>query len=440
MPFSASVDMMPVLGVVPTPALIAYTKILALPGAELEQSVARELAANPALLQDEVGSCGGCGLPADDPCPYCGEAASRYHGPAPHGQLGPRLGGVPAASVTWPDALLADLMLVLPARDARIASVVVASLDDQGYLTEDASALARMAGTDTAGADRVVATLRETAPPGVGARDLRDCLLMQLDRKTAEGIAQPVARAVVADHLAALARGATATIARRLGVAEDEVTRARAFIRRELLPRPDIHRGAPLTGPPRVAVKPDVAVFRLPGHPAEFRVDVLEERRLLLHVDPLFRRAAKTDNQVMQWVRTGDFFLARLRERWSTLKRLTEHLLAQRPDLVSGGPVTDRRLTQAEVAASLGLNPSTVSRAVAGKYVMLPSRRVLPFSEFFDGSRAVRARLEAILAAEDRPLTDSELTERLHRAGHCVARRTVAKYRSRLRVLPSAYR
>ena len=161
---------------------------------------------------------------------------------------------------------------------------------------------------------------------------------------------------------------------------------------------------------------------------------------MLLRVDPLYRQVARSDIQVAEWVGRGEFFLARLRERWSTLRRITEYLLEQQPGLVSGEPAMDRHLTRVEAAADLRLNPSTVSRAMAGKYVMLPSRQVLSFATFFDGSRAVCARLEAILAAEDRPLTDSELCKRLESAGHTVARRTVAKYRRRLRVLPSTYR
>jgi len=424
----------------PSPALVAYAKILALPSAELEQAVARELSDNPALVQDEVEICGGCGLPADRPCPYCGGETARLRLPGLRDQHDPSSGEGPAASVAWAEALLADLRLVLPARYAGIAAVVVASLDDRGYLTEEVAELARMTGADVAETGHVVATLRDTGPPGVGARDVRDCLLIQIDRRAAEGASHPLARPIVAGHLEALARGATAAIARRLGVPEADVAQARAFIRRELLPRPDIHGGAAGDGLPSAGIQPDVAVVRPAGRQPGFRVDVLEERRMLLHVDPVFRRVAKADSQVKEWVRRGDFFVARLRERWSTLRRITEYLLEQRPDLVGGQPATDRHLTRAVAAADLELNPSTVSRAMAGKHVMLPSRRVLPFAAFFDGSRAVCGRLEAILAAEDRPLTDSELCERLRRAGHSVARRTVAKYRSRLRVLPSAYR
>jgi len=336
--------------------------------------------------------------------------------------------------------LLADLRLGLPVRDATIAAVVVASLDDRGYLTEEIPELARTAGTGAARAEHVVATLRETGSPGVGARDLRDCLLIQIDRRGTQVVTHPLARAIVADYLELLARGATATIAGRLGVAEAEVIRAREFIRRELHPRPDLRCGSARDDSPPVGILPDGAVVRPSDRDSGLRVDILEEHRIHLHVDPLHRQVARADHQVSEWVKRGDFFLARLRERWSTMRRITEYLLERQPGLVGGEPAADHHVTRAEAAVDLGLNPSTVSRAMAGKYVMLPSRRVLPFAAFFDGSRAVCAHLEAIVAAEERPLTDSELCTRLERAGHSVARRTVAKYRRRLGVLPSAYR
>jgi RNA polymerase sigma-54 factor len=440
MQLSVDVKMTPQLGMAATPALVAYATMLALPGAELEQAVARELSENPALVQDEVDTCGGCGLPASKPCAYCGREAGRFRIPGPRDARDPSFGAGPVAGIAWADALLADLRLALPVRHAKIAAVVVASLDDRGYLTEDIPELARMAGTDPAQVEHVVATLRETGPTGVGARDLRDCLLIQIDRRAAQGITHPLARAIVADHLESLARGATGTIARRLGVAEAEVTMAREFIRRELYPRPDLDGGCAQDDKAPAGIQPDVAVVRPSDRESGFRIDVLEELRIVLRVDPLHRQVARADPQVAEWVKRGDFFLARLRERWSTMRRITEYLLERQPGLAVGEPAADRHITRAEAAVDLGLNPSTVSRATAGKYVMLPSRRVLPFAAFFDGSRAVCARLEAILAAEERPLTDSELCTRLERAGHSVARRTVAKYRRRLQVLPSAYR
>jgi RNA polymerase sigma-54 factor len=445
MAFSTGLDLVPEVGMIPTPALVAYAKLLALPGAELEQTVTDELAQNPALIRDETHVCGTCGIPAAPPCPHCAEQVGPRRMPLALDPRGVAQAAGPVARTSWAEALLRDLRLIVAAGDTRIAASVVASLDERGYLTENVPELARIAGAEVAAVERVVRILREIGPPGVGARDLRDCLLLQLDRLTAKGVADPVARAVVADHLEALARGATGSIARELGVPTERVADARAFIRRELLPRPAID-GEPDTDRPAVIpVRPDVAVRRSADRPGSFHVDVLEEHRLLLRVDPDFRRVARTDVNVADLVRRGDFFLARLRERWSTMRRITEYVAGRRPDLVSGEPVSGepvsgQRLTRAEVAVGLGLNPSTVSRATADRYVLLPSRDVVPYAAFFDGSRDIRSKLKDIIAAESRPLSDTELCERLQRAGHHVARRTVAKYRSRLRVLPSTYR
>jgi RNA polymerase sigma-54 factor len=445
MAFSTGLDLVPEVGMTPTPALVAYAKLLALPGAELEQTVTDELAQNPALIRDEAHVCGICGMPADPPCPHCAGQVGPRRMPLALDPRGVAQAAGPVARTSWAEAVLRDLRLMVAAGDTGIAASVVASLDERGYLTENVPELARIAGAEVTAVERVVRILREIGPPGIGARDLRDCLLLQLDRLTAKGVADPVAHAVVTGHLEALARGATASIARQLGVSTERVADARAFIRRELLPRPAIDGEPDADRPAVIPVRPDVAVGRSADRPGSFHVDVLEERRLLLRVDPDFRRVARTDVNVADLVRRGDFFLARLRERWSTMRRITEYVAGRRPDLVSGEPVSGepvsvQRLTRAEVAAGLGLNPSTVSRATADRYVLLPSRDVIPYAAFFDGSRDIRSKLKDIIAAENRPLSDTELCERLQRAGHHVARRTVAKYRSRLRVLPSTYR
>lgn len=440
MAFSASLDLMPGLGMVPTPALVAYAQLLALPGAELEQTVAGELSQNPALIQDETPTCRACGMPTDPPCPYCAVGAGGPRDSRSRSAEGPASGAGPVARVSWAEVVLRDLRLMVEDRDSGIAAAVVASLDDRGYLTEETSELALTARADMTAVERVVRMLRETGPPGVGARDLRDCLLLQIDRLAAQGVAHPVARAVVADHLGALARGATASIARQLGVRADDVSDAREFIRRELLPRPVVQGESSLDNSVMVPIRPDVAVVQSADRPGAFHVDVLEEQRMALRVDPYFRRMARDNATISELVRRGDFFLARLRERWSTMRRITEYVAAQRPDLVGGEPVTGKRLTRADVASGLGLNPSTVSRATSDRYVLLPSRRVLPYAAFFDGSLGIRSQLRDIIAAESQPLSDTELCERLQRAGHRVARRTVAKYRSRLRVLPSTHR
>ena len=203
---SPSLDLTPQQRMLPTAALVAYAALLALPGAELEQAVAAELDDNPALVMDEATTCTTCGMPGGMRCADC-RARARQPGDtetclSPGGTSAGNL----ASRTSWPEIVLRDLRLLLPARDAGIAAAVVASLDDRGYLTEGACVLAGVAGSDVTSVERVIRTLRETGPAGIGARDLRDCLLLQMDRLAAEGVTNPVARTVIADHLAALAR------------------------------------------------------------------------------------------------------------------------------------------------------------------------------------------------------------------------------------------
>ncbi|HEY3956347.1 MAG TPA: hypothetical protein VGM53_23505 [Streptosporangiaceae bacterium] len=436
---SPSLDLMPQQCMLPTAALVAYAALLALPGAELEQAVAAELDDNPALVMDAAKTCTSCGMPGGMRCGDCGWQTRRAGNTETCLSPGGTSAGDLASRTSWPEIVLRDLRLLLPACDAGIAAAVVASLDDRGYLTENASVLAGVGRSDVASVERVIRTLRETGPAGIAARDLRDCLLLQMDRLAADGVTNPVARTVIADHLAALARGAGASIARQAGVRAEDIAQARDFIRRELLPRPALPGGSS-AAEPIVPVRPDVVISADAGAPDGFAVEVVEEWRLSLRVDPSFRRVARHDPAVSALVRRGDLFVSRLRQRWATMRRVTEYLVGQRPDLVRGGQLRDGRLTRADVAAGLGLNPSTVSRATAGRYALLPSARLLPYAAFFDGSLGIRLELQNLIAAESRPLADTELCELLQRAGHQVARRTVAKYRSQLQMLPSAHR
>lgn len=436
---SPSLDLTPQQRMLPTAALVAYAALLALPGAELEQAVETELSDNPALVLDDAQTCATCGIPGGTRCGDCA-AQARPSGNTETGVSPGRAGlaNLPGRT-SWPETVLRDLRLLLPAREAKIAATVVASLDDHGYLTDDASVLAHVAGSDVTSVERVIRTLRESAPAGVGARDLRDCLLLQIDRLAAEGVTNPVVRMVIADHLTALSRGATASIARQLGVCAADIAQAREFIRRELLPRPALPDESS-AAEPVMPVRPDVVVTADADVMNGFAVHVVEEWRLPLRVDQSFRHVARHDPVVSVLVRRGDLFVSRLRQRWATMRRVTEYLVSQRPDLVRGGEVRDGRLTRADVAAGLGLNPSTVSRATAGRYVLLPSGRLLPYAAFFDGSLGIRLELQNIIAAESRPLADTELCELLQRAGHQIARRTVAKYRNQLHTLSSAHR
>jgi RNA polymerase sigma-54 factor len=124
--------------------------------------------------------------------------------------------------------------------------------------------------------------------------------------------------------------------------------------------------------------------------------------------------------------------LSGLRQRWHTLAKITQGLIERQEAFLEQGASALSPLTRAELAATLGLHPSTVSRATADKYVLLPSAEVVPFATFFTASVPIKAALQELLEQAQEPLSDRCLAERLAAQGIQVARRTVAKYRSEL--------
>ncbi|HEX9374695.1 MAG TPA: hypothetical protein VGB19_00410 [Actinomycetota bacterium] len=439
-----------------SPRLLALTSLLQLSSQELEAAIDRESAENPALERFESDACRLCGGEADRPCPRCrpGSVIARR----PSGTLLDTTFDVPFRP-SPEQSLLEEVRLLLPQEEIHLAEYVVGSLDERGLLPGGTAGIAGQLGIETSRVERVVGALQEVGPPGIGASDIRACLLQQLDGLGAEppesGIdpearVRSLARAVVAGHLEALGRGRFAFIARVLNVSSDEVEAAREFIRDHCSPYPSAGLPGGEAPPP---VLPDVVVRERADAPAGLEVEVVDEGRFALRVDPLYRlladmMAASEANQltlatrrhVRQAVRRAALFMESLEDRNRTLRRIAEHVIQSQRAFVLGGAQYLRRLTRARVAEAIGVHESTVSRAVSGKYVMLPSGRVVPFRDFFDASLGVRDALQHIIEAEEHPLSDRELAGRLLELGYKVARRTVAKYRIQLGLLPRGVR
>jgi RNA polymerase sigma-54 factor len=141
-----------------------------------------------------------------------------------------------------------------------------------------------------------------------------------------------------------------------------------------------------------------------------------------------------------QYMSRAQLFLTNLRQRRETIRRIAEHLIERQEAFLRLGVRHLAPLTRAEVAAAIGVHESTVSRATANKFVMLPSRQVIPFSDFFTPSLSVKDIIKEMIQRENEPLTDRKICDLLSRRGVRIARRTVAKYRAELRILPSTMR
>lgn len=436
---SAGMELRPAPGMAlhASPALVAFAAFLQLPAAELETRVEQELAENPALEQDETPpSCPLCGEPLG-PAGWCPCMAGDGARTAPVGPLPD-----PPQPDGGADRLVAELRAALPTSDGPLAEYLVGSLDERGRLDLSDEEIAAALRVGVRRVRHVREVLCRVAPPGTGARDVRECLLLQLDHwEETHGIRRPEVRAMIQNRLADLADARRA--ATDAGVGE-----ARAFVRAHLSPRPAIELSPPAAAG---SVPPDLVITRhrgeegAAGHTA-YVVTLLEPSRIRLCLSPAYLMVLDDGGDdgggegghgaARLQIARAQQFLTRLEQRWRTLRQVAEYLAdAQRPFL-DGGPALLRPLRHRDVADALGLHESTVSRAVAGRVALLPSHRAMPLSGFFDASLGARTALRHLVEHETHPLSDGELARLLTDQGFPTARRTVAKYRSCLGIPP----
>jgi RNA polymerase sigma-54 factor len=414
---------------VASPALLAYAGMLTLSSAELEAVVAQELLANPALER------------ADTPgCPLCGSAG--YSCRCATGRVPPAVAGSPgpagwAAPRTGAEELLEEVRWSLTARETALADYLIGCLDDRGFLRGGPEQVAHDVGVGVAEVNRVLDSIRRVGPPAVGARDVRESLLLQLAAMNSADPRCEVAQAIARRHLEPLARGRLDAIAAELGCSQEEIAIAVLYIRRHCTPSPAPGlRGSTVTA--RVPAVPDVVITHDPRREGELRVEMIEPARLALRINPGYTRLAVRgrDPGVREHagslVRQAASFISRLDERFGTIRQVVEYAAGRQRAFVLRGPRYLQPLAQADVARELGIHESTVSRAVAGKYMMLPSRAVVPVQDFFRSALAPQDALRRLIAAEKQPLSDTELAQLLQAQGFRVARRTVAKYRHAL--------
>lgn len=428
---------LPKLTIRPSPALIAATAFLALPSPDLEQAVERELAQNPALERAERAACNLCGRPLMAARCFSCERPRRISPPG--AGAGGSAAALGAAELTPAETLFREIAPLLEQGGRVIADYLMGSLDRRGFLDTTAEEAATALGVEPPAVAHVLHLIQQTGPAGIAARDVRECLLLQLDRCPDGGTVRELARRIVAEHLPLLGKGMDAELARRLGVSRADVLAAREFVRARLQPYPGLALDAAPPAPPLV---PDI---RVRDTSDGFAVELVERDRFWLVVSPAYERAAAAPLQdeereaIRRQMVAAREFIDRLEQRWRTISRVAEVAIGrQHGFLRHGGHLL--ALTRAQVADELGVHESTVSRAVAGRNLLLPSGRVVPFARFFGRSSGPQDALASLLAAEERPKSDAELARDMASLGFVLARRTVAKYRERLGVLPGSQR
>ncbi len=453
-----------------SPRLVAASYILELSSLELQQAVQAELEDNPALEMTEVTKCPVCGgAMQGNVCPHC-LAEQRERDRASESQTEPSDDYLPthgfsatgddefdpltqvAAQMTLPERLLSELQSLLPSEDMPIAEYLVGSLDERGYLRCSLEEVADLFDTDTMRVELVLRHLQSLDPIGIGARDLRECLLIQLEYLEQQGITHPYAQEIIKKHLTQLGEHKFGRIAGEMGISTEDVSDVWDFIKHHLNPHPAQGHGIPEPGPNEpisTYVMPDVIISK--GDQG-FDIEVVESKRFILRVSPIYNQLAseldrdgerfseEERRHIRQYVSRAKLFIANINQRRQTIQRITTMIVDEQRDFLERGIRHLKPLTRAQVASKLGMHESTVSRATASKFVMLPDGHVIPFSDFFTASLSVKDVIKELIDSEAQPLTDQEIAERLNERGIHVARRTVAKYREQLNILPSSLR
>jgi RNA polymerase sigma-54 factor len=335
--------------------------------------------------------------------------------------------------------------------DREIAAWLIECIDERGYLTTSTLEAALELDVEPADVDAALRAVQSMAPPGVGARTLPECLLLQID--DLPDVPDHV-RQVVEHCDRALERGGWPALCEQLGLTRTQSREALEFIRSRLTPYPgeQFRTGWHHLLPDNPqATRPDVI---LSVHGDEIEVALTTSRSLTVKVAEAYRRLddrmrrqrSRAEDEATTTaraqVRSARQLIWSLQQRERSLYRISRAIVEQQREFILGGPLDHHPLTHKRISELTGLHESTVSRATMDKLVQMPSGDSVPFTVFFDDALPAKTVLRSILAGEPAgsPLTDEQLQSAMNEEGFDLARRTVNKYRRALGIPSSTER
>ena len=332
--------------------------------------------------------------------------------------------------------------------DQKIGELVIGNIDSRGYLAVADQELAQSTGGDLEKIQEMIALVQSFDPVGVAARDLKECLLIQLRRL---GRTDDLVEKIIQSHLDELGKKKYPELARALRTSVDEVQKAANFIS-TLDPQPGRAYGSDLN--PYIA--PDVYVQQV----GDEYVVLMNDREIPhlrisnTYKDLLAQRDGSSEvrSYVREKIRAGKFIIKSIHQRQQTIRNISEEIVRLQKDFFDHGPSALKPLTMAEVAKLIGVHETTVSRAIANKYMQMP-HGLFEMKYFFTSgyqtatgeslsSTSVKKAISEIITKESssKPLSDQEILKALKDRGIPIARRTVAKYREEMNILPSHLR
>ncbi len=333
--------------------------------------------------------------------------------------------------------------------DRKVVGLLIDALDENGYLAQDLEELAGLLPGELEitldDLETALVQLQHLDQPGLGARNLGECLALQLKALPEDTPQRDLAIRLVGHHLDLVAAHDFSKIKKLLRCSDDELRTAQHLIT-GLNPKPGAEFGQSVAD----YVVPDVIVEK---HKNRWRARLNAEAMPKLRVNQIYanilqQRSDKNSSQLATQLQEAKWLIKNLEQRFDTILRVAQAIVERQTNFFEHGEIGMRPLVLREIAAELALHESTISRSTTQKFMRTP-RGIYEFKHFFGSglatesggtcsSTAIRELIKQLVSAEDvhKPLTDSRMAEILAQQGIVVARRTIAKYREALRILP----
>ena len=337
---------------------------------------------------------------------------------------------------------------VLNAGDRKTAEVIIGNVDDNGFLQATPEEMSMNTGIPQDDFETMLTLIQSFYPPGVGARDLRECLLIQLKRK---GKQSSLEYKIIAEHMEDLGKRRFPEIARRMGISVEQVQKCANNIA-QLDPRP----GQIFAEAPQNYVLPDVTVEKVNG---QYQIILNSEQIPRLRISNTYKdimaqngNGSEAKDYIRDKIRSGKFLIKSIHQRQQTISNIAHEIVSRQREFLDRGTAYLKPMTMVQIADAVGVHETTVSRAISGKYISTP-QGVFEMKYFFTpgyqtasgGTMSNTSVKEAVMdlvksESGNSPLSDKEIVEILRERGIPIARRTVAKYRTELNILPSNMR
>jgi RNA polymerase sigma-54 factor len=332
--------------------------------------------------------------------------------------------------------------------ERQIAEMIIGNIDDRGYLRASLDELAFSTNIPREKIETVLKVIQSFHPPGVGARDLQECLLLQLERAEKT---ETLEYRIVRDFMEALGKRKLPEIARGCGVSLEQVQQAL-----ERIATLEPHPGRDFQPDNEVYIVPEIFVTKVNG---DYVVSSNSEHVPHLRISNTYKdimSQAASSAEAREWIRekirAGKFLIKSLHQRQQTILNIAKEIVSRQREFMEHGVSHLKPMTMVQVAEAVGVHETTVSRAVSGKYMQTP-QGIFEMKYFFTSgiktasgvgmsNTSVKEIINEMISKEDptKPLSDDQIVKALEEKGIVIARRTVAKYRSELNILPSHLR